>query len=135
MPPAEPAGQAFERLPGRFAIARLPASAAIPGWATGPFFSITRTPDELSIIAPEPAVPAGVTAEPGWVALRLRGPFAFSAVGVLASFLGPLAAAGIPILAVSTFDTDVVLVKEGRVAAAIQALVAEGHRYDVTSSA
>src|SRR5215467_11616580 len=91
-------------LPGRFAVCRLAADAAIPAWAsTGSFLSITRTAEELSLVVDEPAVPANVQCERGFRALKLEGPFPFAMTGVLASVLDPLAAAEVSIFAVSTF--------------------------------
>ena len=67
-------------------------------------------------------------AETGWIALRLEGPFAFSMAGVLASFVEPLAEAQIPIFAISTFDTDYVLIKREQREAARSALGSAGHQ-------
>ncbi|MCL4837181.1 MAG: ACT domain-containing protein [Thermoanaerobaculia bacterium] len=120
----------FSVVPGRFAVARLAADAPLPPWAAaapGPFLSITRTPEELSIVCPEGALPDGVRAERGWALLRLLGPFPFTEVGVLASFAAPLAAAGIGIFTVSTFDTDYLLVAAPQLGAACDVLLAEGH--------
>lgn len=120
----------FSVVPGRFAVARLAADAPLPPWAAaapGPFLSITRTPEELSIVCPEGALPEGVCAERGWALLRLHGPFPFTEVGVLASFAAPLAAAGIGIFTVSTFDTDYLLVAAPQLGAACDVLLAEGH--------
>ena len=72
-------------------------------------------------------MPEGVRVERGWVALKLEGPFPFSMTGVLASFLQPLAEKKIPIFAVSTFDTDYVLVKHKDLERAKKALGATGH--------
>ena len=104
----------LEWLAGRFAVCRLDAAAAIPGWARGgsDFLSITRTEAELSIVAVETLVPAEVTAERGWAAMRVLGQLDFSIVGVLAKLTGTLADAGIPCFAISTYDTDYILVKE-----------------------
>ena len=107
-------------LPGHFAVARLRADEPLPAWGPqGPLWSVTRRGDELSVVCVEEVVPDGVTAERGFHALDLPEPLAFDAVGVLASLAAPLAAAGIPILAVSTFETDVLLVRDldGAVAA------------------
>ena len=71
---------------------------------------------------------AGVRAEPGWRLLELAGPFGFAETGILASILDPLARAGVGILAVSTFDTDFVLVKDEALEAAIAALEEAGHQ-------
>jgi hypothetical protein len=115
-------------LDDRLAVCRLDPQAAIPAWATGkPFCSITRTGDELSIVCPERCVPAGVACEQGWRALKVAGPFDFTAVGILAALAQPLAEAGIPILAIGTYDTDYVLVKESQLERAVAALSARGH--------
>ena len=112
-------------------MCRLEPGARVPDWCGGgSFLNIVRSPDELSIVCLENLVPAGVHAEMGWVALRLNGPFAFSMTGVLASFLVPLAVARVPIFAVSTFDTDFVLIKRDDVARAKRALGEAGHQAD-----
>jgi len=110
-------------------ICRLDPDAPVPVWthASSGFVSITRTADELSIVLPAGSAPAGVRCEGGWSVFKLQGPFDFALAGILASVLGPLAAAGIPILAISTFDTDYVLVKEENAGAAARALEAAGH--------
>jgi len=114
--------------PGRFAVVRLSARATLPRWAlAGPFHSITRTATELSIVCRQGRVPARVRREDGFHCLEVRGPFAFDAVGVLASLATPLARARIPILAVSTFDTDFLFVREAHLADAIRALEKAGH--------
>ena len=110
-------------LPGEFAIARLPAAAAIPAWADALSFSaVTRTADELSVLCPAMQVPADVKHESGWRLLKLRGPFDFTETGILSSVLDPLAFFRISILALSTFDTDYVLVKAAELDAAIRTL-------------
>ncbi len=86
-----------------------------------------RTGDELSIVCSEDRVRDDTLAERGWVALKLEGPFPFSLTGVLASFLQPLAEAQIPIFAISTFDTDYVLIKRENVSKAIVVLDTAGH--------
>jgi hypothetical protein len=112
----------------RLAVCRLDPPAEIPAWATGaPFFSATRTSDELSIVCPEEHVPPGITCERGWRALRFDGPFEFGLVGVLASVAVPLAEGGVSILAIATYDTDYVLVEESRLDLATKALRGRGH--------
>ena len=120
----------LDLLAGTFAVCRLTPDAAVPEWATapGPFLSITRTADELSITAPERAVPAGVRAERDYRALRVRGVLAPELVGILLSIAEPLAQAGVSIFAVSTFDTDYVLVRARDLAVALDALRAAGHQ-------
>jgi len=113
----------------RLAVCRLdPAAEEPPPWATAaPFYSVTRTPGELSVVCPKELVPDGVTREGGWRALKLDGTFDFGQVGVLVSVTAPLAQAGVSIFAVSTFVTDYVLVKERQLDAVVAALRDHGH--------
>ena len=111
------------------AVCRLDADSEFPEWARkGPFFSLTRTPDEASIVCSQTDVPEGIRHEGGWRAFRLKGPIDFSAVGILASLTAPLARSGISLFALSTFDTDYLLVKGADVKRATLALREEGHR-------
>jgi hypothetical protein len=112
----------------QMAVCRLDPTARVPDWATtNDLFSVTRTPDELSVVCPQASVPEGVEREGGWCVLKLEGPFEFSEVGVLASVTAPLAEAGVGIFAVSTFDTDYVLVKEEQLDPAVAALRGWSH--------
>jgi len=115
-------------LPETLAICRLEREASVPEWAMGEFVSITRTPDELSIVCNERDVPSDVKADRGWQALKIEGPLDLALTGVLASIAGPLAEARINIFAISTFDTDYVLVKTDRVTEAIGVLRISGQR-------
>src|SRR4051794_38182924 len=114
-------------IPGRFGVARLTAEAALPAWATeGALSSVTRTADELSIVCAEGAIPAGVRAERGFVGWRVDGSIDFAVTGMLASLTAPLAAARVSVFALSTYDTDYLLVRasDRRRAAAALASVA-----------
>jgi len=93
----------------------------------GVFFCVIRARDEVSVVCPEDLVPHRVPAERGWATLKLEGPFPFDLTGVLAAFLDPLAEAKVPIFAISTFNTDYVLVKRENIARAVEALLAAGH--------
>jgi hypothetical protein len=118
----------FRQLPGHYAIMRLAPSAAIPEWATkGEFTSITRTADELSVVCTTENIPTEIVPDSRWICLKLEGPFPFSQTGVLLSFIQPLSNNGLPIFAISTFDTDFVLVQEEFFGAAINALQTAGH--------
>ena len=120
----------FSTLDASYAVAQL-VPQPVPSWATnaGPLVSITLSSDELSIVCVSHAVPDGVVAEHGWRCIKLHGPFAFDQVGILASIAAPLAARDIGIFAVSTFDTDYILVKDDNLHAAILALTDAGHVY------
>jgi hypothetical protein len=116
---------------GTFAVCRLPTGTPLPPWATdGAFYSVTRTADELSVVCHDGAVPAGVVCERGWRCLRVAGAMSFAVVGVLASLTAPLAEAGISLFAISTFDTDYLLVKAERLLEAVAVLRAAGHRVE-----
>ncbi|HKH98332.1 MAG TPA: ACT domain-containing protein [Candidatus Sulfotelmatobacter sp.] len=118
----------FRRLPGYYAIVRLAPALPIPEWATkGEFTSITRTADELSIVCPADNLPADAHSPHRWTCLKLEGPFPFSQTGVLLSFIEPLSANGVPIFAISTYDTDYVLIQEENAKAAISTLQQAGH--------
>jgi hypothetical protein len=112
----------------RLAVCRLDPAHVIPSWATsGGVFSITRTSQELSIVCPEDLVPAGVRAERGWRLLSVAGSMDLALIGVLASLAVPLAEARVSLFAVSTFDTDHVLIKDQDLSRAVEALTAHGH--------
>jgi hypothetical protein len=111
-----------------FATCRQRKGTQVPSWVqTEPFCSITHTPDELSIVCPATLVPAEVQADRDWRCFQLHGPFPFSLVGILNSISIPLAQAHIGIFAISTYDTDYVLVKEHDLQQAIAALTEAGH--------
>jgi uncharacterized protein len=118
----------FTVLEGRLCIAKLPPGSDTPVIEGGQFVSITSTADEVSIICDERLVPSGAVVEPGWRAIKVKGPLGFGLNGVLASLLVPLAEAEISVLSVSTYDTDYVLVVESDIERAVRVLVAAGHR-------
>lgn len=116
---------------GMFAVCKLPTDSPIPAWATaGDFFSVSRTPDELSVVYRQEAVPEGVVSEKDWRCLRVAGSMPFTLVGVLASLTTPVAKAGVGVFAFSTFDTDYLLVKEANLPKAVAALRAAGHEVE-----
>ncbi len=115
-------------LPETYAVCRLEKNAPAPDWGTrGLFSSVTRTPEELSVVCPDAQVPRRVKRESGWRVLKVEGPLDFSLTGVLASLTAPLAREGISVFALSTYDTDYLLVKEEKREKAIQALREEGY--------
>ncbi len=121
-------GLSLTILPERLAICRLPPEEALPERPPrARFWSVTRTEEELSIVLPEEYAPAGSRAETGWRGLKVEGPLDFDTPGILASLALPLAKAGISIFALSTYDTDYILVKEKDLEKAKRALRANGH--------
>jgi hypothetical protein len=135
MDPREaPAPSLLQRLiilPGELAVVRLPPDAHVPPWAfsaaPGRLWSLTRTDDELSLVRAADAVPSDARAERGWRALRIAGTIDFALTGVLSSVLAPLADAGVSVFAVSTYDTDYLLVRSHALDGAVEALRRAGH--------
>ena len=117
----------LELFPETLAVCRLSADADYPTWLGGGFRSVTRTPDELSVVCDARRVPEEVQAEGNWRYLRVAGTLEFHLTGILASLTAPLAEAKINVFALSTFDTDYLLVKGQSLEAALDILKAEGH--------
>jgi hypothetical protein len=120
----------LELLPDTLAVCRLEAGAPVPSWAARPsrFLTVSHTAEELSITTLQSTVPAEVPCERDYRALRVRGPLPLDLIGILASIADPLAAAGLSIFAISTYDTDYVLIKARDLATALQALRHAGHQ-------
>lgn len=119
----------LQRLEGTLAVCRLAPKAPVPAWAfsSGPLCSVTRTREELSVVCLEACVPIGVRCERGWLALKVEGPLDFGLTGILDALTDPLARAGVSIFAVSTFDTDYLMIREAQLEEAEAALRAAGH--------
>ena len=118
----------FLEMPGTFAVCRLDPMEPIPTWAySGELFSVTRTPEEQSIVCTDRFIPRETKHEAGWRLLKAKGPFAFDEIGIVASFSAPLAAAGVAVFIVSTFDTDYLFVNDAQYALALRALEESGH--------
>jgi hypothetical protein len=112
-----------------FRIHRLAPDAEIPKPALeSPFCAITRTDEELSLVLPDSVVIESDTSEAGWACFKVQGPLEFGLVGVLAGISSALAEAGVAIFALSTFDTDYILVKREQARAAREALASAGYR-------
>jgi len=116
-------------LPERYAVAQLAATSPLPTWwPTTGMRHAGWTDDELSLVCEEAYVPEDVRCQRGWRMFKLQGPFDFALTGILKAVLDPLAVAGVGIFAISTFDTDYVLVQAHQLDVAMQALRGHGHR-------
>lgn len=117
-------------LPTRLAVCKLSPDAKIPAWVSNPqssLWSVTRTPEELSIVCPEGDIPANVAdVERGFRAFHLVGPVPFATTGVVSGLTAPLAAAGLSVFVLSTFDTDYLLVKDTTLGKATETLRTAG---------
>ena len=121
---------AIDVQPGEYAVARLDRGAAVPDGLLAPgqhFVSVTRTGAELSVICPAGLVPDAEIVEAGWRLLSVRGPLEFTLTGIIAALASELAAAGVALFTLSTFDTDHVLVKQSDLVRAAGALRSAGH--------
>ncbi len=111
-----------------FGICRLPKDGPIPPWALQDvLFSITRTEEELSVVCRQEYIPLDVKCEGGWRCLKVIGPLEFLLTGILAGLSTALAKQGISLFAISTYDTDYIMVKEKDLKKAMAALMATGH--------
>jgi hypothetical protein len=118
----------FHQLPGEYAVIRQDSDSPVPAWATnGDFLSITRTLNELSIVCPADHVPKELATGLRWICLKLEGPFPFSQTGVLLGFIEPLSSNAVPIFAISTYDTDYILIPQEHIDRALILLREAGH--------
>ena len=114
----------------KYGVCRLDKNELIPKWAqNSDFFSITKTCDELSIVCIQDDIPNNILCEKDWRILKIEGPLDFSLIGILASISTILAQNEISVFAISTYDTDYILVKNKDLSNAIQSLIKE--RYEV----
>lgn len=112
----------------KFGVCRLDKNELIPEWSkTSDFFSITRTSDELSIVCPQNNIPSDIKCENDWRILKVEGPLDFSLIGILSSISTILAQNKISIFAISTYDTDYILVKDKDIESAINVLSNENY--------
>jgi hypothetical protein len=110
------------------AVCSLPPGYPLPeAIFTGSLSAVIQTEDEISLICRSDHIPHGATAVAGWRAFKVQGPLEFELTGVLASLALPLAQHGVSIFAISTYETDYILVREDSLAAAIDALLEAGH--------
>ncbi|MFN0182059.1 MAG: ACT domain-containing protein [Gemmatimonadales bacterium] len=127
--PTAPPSLDLTILPDQLSVCRLGPGSPVPDWAvSGRLTSVAWTAEETSIVCPTAAVPPGVQSEPGWRAFAVAGPLDFGLTGILLSIAKPLADVGVSIFAISTYDTDYVLVRESSLEVASAALTAYGHR-------
>ncbi|MBU3214011.1 ACT domain-containing protein [Clostridium estertheticum] len=114
----------------KFAVCRLNKNESMPKWVEGSsFYSITKTSDELSIVCSQDSIPRNIKCEKDWRILKVEGPLDFSLIGIISSISTILALKRISIFAVSTYDTDYILVKDKDIDNTILALSNE--RYEI----
>jgi hypothetical protein len=119
-------------LPQIYAVCRLEPNGPIPYWALmgEDFVSMTRTRSELSVACLQENVPEDISASRGWRCAKVEGAFDLSLAGVHVSLAIPLASAEISILAIATYETDHLLIKEEDLERAVAVLEAAGHHFN-----
>lgn len=127
-----PPAVVLHALPGDYVIARLSPSSHVPADVLSStnlngFVSVTRTPQELSIVCPATLAPEGAEIDGPWTALYASGPMPFGLTGVVTSLVTPLSSAGCPVFVTSTFDGDVLTVPSAKYDQARELLTAAGH--------
>jgi len=124
-------GRSYSLLQDTFAICRMDKIASLPDWAVGgEFWSVSRTPDELSVVCPQGSVPADVDHEAGWKCLKVDSPFEFDLAGMISSMAAPLAEADVELFVVATQDSDYLMVRESELERAAGELARAGFSLD-----
>ena len=114
-------------LPQPFTVCQIHSPSQID--LSDPCWFFARTGTEQSLVCGTRHVPADTAArEDGWRALQVAGPLDFSLVGILAGLSSCLAAGGVSLFALSTYDTDYLLVREGQLAQALALLTGSGYQ-------
>ena len=120
----------LELLDDTFAIHRLSPSARIPEEVFGEaFFSIVKTDEELSVVCRNSLTLNSEHCHQGWSCIKVAGPLDLNATGILEQLLKVLAEAHISIFAISSYDTDYILVKSDKTTVAVAALNDAGFRF------
>lgn len=118
----------FKVLEGDYSIHRLSPDSDLPSVPRGtPFSCIIQTDEEISVVCPSAIDLQAEHIDPGWSVLKVIGPLAFSLTGILADISRALSAAEISLFALSTWDTDYILIKSCDTEKAIRALTGAGH--------
>lgn len=119
----------LEQVMGSFSVCRIKNTGDV--LFNGAFVSLTQTRDEISLVCPTKDVPENcIKREDGWACVKIAGTLDFSLIGILARISGILADNGISIFAVSTFNTDYILLKKEKVSRAIVVLRENGYQFD-----
>jgi hypothetical protein len=116
-------------LPDNYSIFRFSSESEIPDWIySSDFYSITKTKDEISVVAFQTDEAAGLQCNRDWRVLKIAGPLDFSLIGIVANISTALSDKKIPVFIISTYDTDYILVKQNDLFAGIKALEEIGHK-------
>jgi hypothetical protein len=118
-------------LSSNYGVCRFDPHTEVPSWAMqGDFFTVSKSQEELSIVCQASLIPADIKAEKEWRIFKIEGPFSFTQIGILNAVTSVLSENGISLFAVSTFDTDYIMVKCADLDRSIQALRKAEHQVD-----
>jgi hypothetical protein len=108
----------------RYSIYKFKSDCVLPGWVyLSDFYSITKTKDELSVIAIQTdSISEKITCSKDWRILKVDGPLDFSLIGIIADISIILKEKKISIFTISNYDTDYILVKQNKLNIGIKAL-------------
>lgn len=116
-------------LPHPFSVCKLNSLADTD--LSAEFCFLSKTDEEISLVCPTDRVPPDTAArEDGWRGMRVCGVLDFSLVGILANIATILADAGVSVFAVSTYNTDYILVKNEHLECAVKALSDAGYEIE-----
>ena len=114
-----------------FSIHRLAPDASLPEAVSEcDFYSLSKTTDELSLVCPEHLAVKSEKSNPDWKCLKVAGPLDFELTGILPGITEVLAKEKLSVFAISTFDTDYILLKKQGLTAAISALERVGYIFN-----
>jgi len=127
----EPSKLVLSVLEETFSIHRLAPDASLPEAVSEcDFYSLSKTTDELSLVCPEHLAVKSEKSNPDWKCLKVAGPLDFELTGILAGITEVLAKEKLSVFAISTFDTDYILIKKQGLTAAISALQRVGYIFN-----
>ena len=127
----EPSKLVLSVLKETFSIHRLAPDASLPEAVSEcEFYSLSKTPDELSLVCPEQFAVKSEKSNLDWKCLKVAGPLDFELTGILAGITEVLAKEKLSVFAISTFDTDYILIKKQGLTAAISALERAGYQFN-----
>ena len=119
----------LEVVEGEFSVSKVSGMHEVN--LAAPWLFIGRTDAEISVVCLSAHAPVHCLArEDGWRAFRVAGQMDFGLTGVLAGLATMLAQASVSIFALSTFDTDYILVKKENLSKALEALASAGHEVE-----
>lgn len=128
-PSTRPVRLPLVAMPDTLAICPLAPTGPVPAWASpdSGFVVLTRTATERSVVVTQRRAPAAVTCERDYRPVRVQGALPLDLTGIVAAMTQPLAEAGVSLFALSTYETDYVLVKTADLPRAVRAWRAAGH--------